>query len=319
MNADRPMRGRDLAQARRVEHGAIGLRWLVVAFGVAEAAFALRDTGDTPGYALPLSFILVAGLAIGNVVVSTAAERATRLEQLERIGFLGFALDVVVVIGLIWTSSVGPADPIWVIGYVLPLEGAIRWGLRGALAPIPVFLVSEIFREISLSDRYASHPFMGGAVAFRVGMGLTVAIVSGLMARSLEREAEKARERARAAEDTAELAERSARRETEARRRGRGLPRRDPRRRRRRQRRREHPIDGHRSGATSSADRSPCCSSTPTTTAATLPRRQGCPRRPRLRPRERLPLDGPERVARRDVGTARAAGRALRGRRPPSR
>jgi signal transduction histidine kinase len=218
VSADRPVSGRDLAQARRVEHGAIGLRWLVVAFGVAEAAFALRDTAQTPGYALPLSFVLVAGLAIGNVVVSTVTERATRIEQLEWIGFLGFALDVIVVIGLIWTSAVGPADPIWVIGYVLPLEGAIRWGLRGALAPVAVFLVSEVFREISLSERYASHPFMGGAVAFRVGMGLTVAIVSGLMARSLEREAEKARERARTAEDTAELAERSARRETEARR-----------------------------------------------------------------------------------------------------
>ncbi len=195
--------GRDLAQARRLERGIAGLRWIVVAFGVAQTAFALRDQAVNPDYVLPLEFVLVAVLAIGNVLLSTAVERASRVRQLRWVGIFGLALDVLVITGLIWTSGASPADPVWVIAYVLPLEGAIRYGLGGALVPVVVVLVSEVMREQYLVDRFPGHRYMASAVAFRVGIGFVVAIVAGLMARSLEREAEKARERAAVAEEAA--------------------------------------------------------------------------------------------------------------------
>jgi signal transduction histidine kinase len=207
--------GRELVQARRLEHGVAGLRWIVVAFGVAQTAFALRDQAVNPDYVLPLEFVLVAILAIGNVVLSAAVERAVQARQLRWVGIVGFVLDIVVITGLIWTSGASPADPIWVIAYVLPLEGSIRYGLTGALAPVAVNLVSELLRESYLVDRFPGHRFMASAVAFRVGIGLVVATAAGLMARSLEREAEKARERARVAEDAADR-EARARREVAA-------------------------------------------------------------------------------------------------------
>ena len=210
--------GRDLAQARRMEQGVAGLRWIVVAFGVAQTVFALRDQAVQPDYVLPLEFVLVAVLAIGNVVLSSAVERASRPSQLRWVGMGGFALDIVVITGLIWTSGASPADPVWVIAYVLPLEGAIRYGLPGALAPVAVSLVSEVLREQYLVERFAGHDYMSSAVAFRVGIGLVVAVVAGLMARSLAREAEKAQERARVAEGSAAEAERAAQREAQARR-----------------------------------------------------------------------------------------------------
>jgi signal transduction histidine kinase len=203
--------GRDLAQARRLERGAAGLRWIVVAFGVAQTAFALRDQAVNPDYVLPLEFVLVAVLAIANVVLSTAVERATEVRQLRWVGIGGFALDILVITGLIWTSGASPADPVWVIAYVLPLEGAIRYGLPGALLPVAVNVVSELVREQYLVDRFPGHPYVASAVAFRIGIGLVVAVAAGLMARSLEREAEKARERA-------VVAEAAAARETQARR-----------------------------------------------------------------------------------------------------
>ena len=208
---------RELAQARRLERGAAGLRWIVVAFGVAQTAFALRDQAVNPDYVLPLEFVLVAVLAIANVVLSATVERATHAEQLRWVGVGGFALDILVITGLIWTSGASPADPIWVIAYVLPLEGAIRYGVPGALTPVAVNLVSEILREQYLVDRFPGHVYMPSALAFRVGIGLVMAVVAGLMARSLEREAEKARERARIAEESAAAAERAAAREAQAR------------------------------------------------------------------------------------------------------
>jgi signal transduction histidine kinase len=210
--------GRELAQVRRLEHGVAGLRWIVVAFGVAQTAFALRDQAVNPDYVLPLEFVLVAILAIGNLVLSAAVERAVRARQLRWVGLVGFVLDIVVITGLIWTSGASPEDPIWVIAYVLPLEGSIRFGLLGALAPVLVNLVSELLRESYLVERFPGHRYMVTAVAFRVGIGLVVAVAAGLMARSLEREAEKARERARVAEDAAEAAGLAADREAQARR-----------------------------------------------------------------------------------------------------
>jgi signal transduction histidine kinase len=210
--------GRELAQVRRLEHGVAGLRWIVVAFGVAQTAFALRDQAVNPDYVLPLEFVLVAILAIGNLVLSAAVERAVRARQLRWVGLVGFVLDIVVITGLIWTSGASPEDPIWVIAYVLPLEGSIRFGLLGALAPVLVNLVSELLRESYLVERFLGHRYMVTAVAFRVGIGLVVAVAAGLMARSLEREAEKARERARVAEDAAEAAGLAADREAQARR-----------------------------------------------------------------------------------------------------
>ncbi len=212
------MTSRDLAQARRIERGALGLRWFVVAFGVGQAAFAVRDSALSPNYALPLGFLLVAALALGNVLLTGATERATQIGTLRRTGLAGFILDIVVVLGLIWASGSSAGDPIWVIGYVLPLEGAIRYRLRGALMPIPVFLISEVLREAYLTQGTTGARFSVPSIAFRAGMALVVAVVAGLMARSLQREAEKASERAVHAEEAAELAERAAKREADARR-----------------------------------------------------------------------------------------------------
>ncbi len=213
------MNGRDLAQAQRLERGMIGLRWLVVGVGVLVTVFELRDNEPaSPGYALPLGLLLVAGLALGNILISAQTDRAERVEEVESIGIIAFLLDIVATLGLVWISSANADNPVWVIAYILPLEGAIRYGVPGALAPVGVTLVSESLRELYLTTLFPHHAFMTTALAFRVGIDLAVAVVAGLMARSLEREAEKARERASVAEEAAHLAEIAAAREGQARR-----------------------------------------------------------------------------------------------------
>jgi len=207
--------GRDLAQARRLERGLIALRWLVVAFGGVQAALAVRD-GGRDDFSLPLGLGLVVALAVGNTLMSVLVDRASSASELRRYGLLAFGLDVVVVLGLVWAVR-GPDNETWVVAYILPLEGAIRYGLVGALVPVALTALSEGLREAAESDRLG-RPYHLGSIAFRVGIELVIAIVAGAMARSLEREAEKARERARSAEEAATLAESAATRETQARR-----------------------------------------------------------------------------------------------------
>lgn len=209
------VRGRDLAQARRLETGLIGLRWFVVMLGGLLTFLSVQVRTDAPGYAVPLGFVLVAVLAIGNVAITLLVERAERPEDLSVIGLSAFLLDIAVITGLVWIGSDSPQDATWVIAYLLPLEGAIRYGLAGALLPVAVNIASEFSRQLS-HDAQASHPKVAvGTVVTRLGMELVVAVVVGLMARSMQREADLARDRAALAEDAASR-EQAARRELAA-------------------------------------------------------------------------------------------------------
>jgi signal transduction histidine kinase len=192
------VRGRDVAQARRLETGLIGLRWFVVMLGGTLTFLTVQERTDAPGYAVPLGFVLVAALAIGNVLITLLVERATSPRQLTGIGAAAFALDIAVITGLVWVGTDHPSDATWVVAYLLPLEGAIRYGVAGALVPVGVNLISEIARALDSTGEIDP-----ATLVTRVGMELVVAIVAGMMARSMQREADRARERAASAEDAA--------------------------------------------------------------------------------------------------------------------
>jgi len=208
----------DLEQARRLELQLARLRWVGAGFAALVAIVeALRDSGTRP-LAGPFAGALAVALLIGNALVVVGAHRAATPRQIRALGVLAFALDSVVALGLVWVTTRAPADPSWVIAYLLPLEGAVRYGVVGALAPIPLILVSEVVREAWLDSSFALYGFEVTAVAFRVGMAAVIATVAGLFASSMRREAERARERTRLAVDETLRAEAAARNETEARR-----------------------------------------------------------------------------------------------------
>ncbi|HEX6130506.1 MAG TPA: ATP-binding protein, partial [Actinomycetota bacterium] len=200
---------RELQDARRRELGLVGLRTLVVAYACVQAWAALREGGEPP-YVEPLSIALALSLAVGNVAIASGAIRSRRVEHLRAVGAVAFVLDCVVVLGLLWTTTARPSDPVWVIGYLLPLEGAARYGLAGALVGATVFGGSEVLRERYLPERFPPYAFDGSALAYRVAMGVLVGVVAGGFARSLRRETRRANERA-------QEAERLARREADAR------------------------------------------------------------------------------------------------------
>ncbi|HZP89821.1 MAG TPA: GAF domain-containing sensor histidine kinase [Actinomycetota bacterium] len=210
-------RASDLLQAKRLEVGLIGLRWFVAGFGVLQTVLTLRTgPADRPGYVVPVGFVLVTALATGNVLISVLTERATRAEQLRPVGLAAFLLDVAIITGLVWTYAT-PGNSMWVLGYLIPLEGAVRYQLAGALLPVCLAIALEPFRELYVTHRFPTHAYQGAAVAFRTGVELAVATVAGLMARSLRREADKARRRAWAAEEAAREADAAAAREAAAR------------------------------------------------------------------------------------------------------
>ncbi len=202
--------------ARRLERQLIVLRWFLACFGAIQLAYAVRDRADEPTYVMALGAAIVLGLTAGNLLLGRALDTAGP-GRLRLMGAVAFGLDAAAVLGLVWLSSDGPADPVWVIGYLLPLEGAARWGMVGAMIGATLFLGGEIVREMDLGSLDTAERAGWAAVAFRAVIAYVVAAVAGSLASSLRREAALARTRAAVAEDAVEHAEAAAESEREAR------------------------------------------------------------------------------------------------------
>jgi signal transduction histidine kinase len=207
---------RELDQARRLERGLIKVR----SFGALLGLYLVSQTNTGPHpYAsdliLGLAYAMMGALALGNAAIWLATRKARTLEGLRRIGLAAFALDAVVLFALGWAFSYDPKGSTWVVIYILPLEGALRYRLAGAMATVALTLVNETAREAYLAARFSGYPFLVANVAFRVGIQAIIAAVAGFMARSLARQAGRAEEEARRAEAVARR-ETSARRELAA-------------------------------------------------------------------------------------------------------
>jgi signal transduction histidine kinase len=211
-------RASDLAQAKRLERGLILVRW----FGVVLGLYLVSQTnvGTTlfaSNLVLFLAYTAVTGLAVANGAVWYLTNRATTQRQMAWIGVGAFAVDAAVILSLAWVYSYSPTFYTWVVIYILPLEGAIRYRLEGALAAVVITLVSETGREAYQAHRFGSkiYPFLIPSIALRVGIDAIIALVAGYMARSLAREAERAAEQAVRFEQVARR-EADARREVAA-------------------------------------------------------------------------------------------------------
>lgn len=208
---------RDIEQARRLELGLIVVRGFSVFLGL---YLTIETNNGPPPHAsqtvLAWGYALIGALAAGNLVMYLVWRRASTSGALEKLGFASYAFDIAIIFSFTWLYSYDPKGNTWVIIYILPLEGAIRYGLQGALSAVALALANEIGREQYLSDRFAlQYPFLWSNVVFRIGIDLIIALVAGFMARSLAKEAARAAGEARRAAHVASM-EATARRELAA-------------------------------------------------------------------------------------------------------
>ena len=192
-----------MAALRRLELGLVRIRWFAVAFGLFQTWQVAISPQPQPGYVVPATLALLAVLGAGNLVIGRLASRTGSPGAFRRIGLSAFLPDAAVVVGVAWIYSYDPNDTTWVLMYVLPMEGALRYQLRGAVATIALALVSELAREAYVDALSARYEFMLQAATFRVGVLAIIALVAGVMARSLARRAAQADQRARAFEELA--------------------------------------------------------------------------------------------------------------------
>jgi signal transduction histidine kinase len=199
----------------RLELNLVRIRWFGVAFGLFQVWQGSTQPPVPPPRVVAIAYAVVILLALGNVLVWLATRRIVSVTRLRRVGIAAFALDAFVIFSTTWVYSYDRNSTIWVLLYILPLEGALRYRLKGAVATIVLAFVSELGRELYQVSLFPELSFYFSAVTFRVGILAIVALVAGVMARTLAQQAATAERRAHAFQELAHR-ESAARREISA-------------------------------------------------------------------------------------------------------
>jgi len=171
----------------RSERSMVAVRWVAALFAVVQI-LAYEDMPypeQVPVFALGLATVGL--LVVGNAAVWAGSRRASGV-GVRRLALAGLVLDVVVAEAIVWLWAFDPGSALWAVLYVLPLEGAIKFQLPGALGTWVVVTALYIGRELWGHATYPDFNLQWNSITFRMGIGLLIALVGGLMARNLTRQ-----------------------------------------------------------------------------------------------------------------------------------
>jgi signal transduction histidine kinase len=130
---------------------------------------------------------LAGSLAVANLVIWLVNRRVRTLRQMRRLSLAALILDILVASGFVYLYAFDQVSALWAVLYVLPLEGAIRFRLPGALGAWAAVTVLYTLREVWGSARYG-YLLEWNSITFRMGLALLIALVAGMMARNLMRQ-----------------------------------------------------------------------------------------------------------------------------------
>lgn len=154
------------------------VRWFGAAFG----ALSLTLQPSYPSTASEIgAWSLVALLAAGNLVIWGAQGRVKSTRAQEVLGRVAFAFDAVVIAGLVWVFAFEDPYVTWALLFIVPMEGALRYRLPGALAgaaAVGVFFAFQSMRVGTLHDE----PFDLATFVFVLCLAFVIAGVTGSMA-----------------------------------------------------------------------------------------------------------------------------------------
>ncbi|MCA1839328.1 MAG: GAF domain-containing protein, partial [Actinobacteria bacterium] len=217
----------ELSNRVRLERALIRVRWFGAAFALFQiysgtslpcpAGSTLADQPVLPGggscealFVRPFGY----GLGFALLAINLAAFvwlRTGKGKGIRSLGLTMFLVDHLFLIAYCWMFSNNVNSTAWVMLYILPLEGATRYGLPGSLSSLGLLAVEETLRDIWRQSVWA-YPFhFVPDTTFRIGIMAIIGVVGGIMARNL-------RLQTREVERRADVMQELAQRETEARR-----------------------------------------------------------------------------------------------------
>lgn len=181
---------RRLADLRRGERTMLWVRALAVVFAAVQV-LVYNALPYPPGYR-EAALALVGAMAVVDLVVLgvVLTGRPRTLPTARALALATVSLDTLVASGLVAAYSFDPASAHWAILFVIPLLGAARFQLRGALTTWVAVTALYTARQAFAADRFDGIGFSPTSIGFRMGLVLLVALVAGLLARDLARQRE---------------------------------------------------------------------------------------------------------------------------------
>ncbi len=167
------------AEMRRLEQSLIYIR----AFGLLVAAGVLLTTDDFPSKMLERTgWITVAIVVLGNVAIWGGLGRTSTREHLRILASVAALLDAFIVFTFIWIFAYQTPFVMWAVVLLLPMEGALRYRLRGALIAAAVCAVFFIPQSLRVGEVTGTGEFEWNTYIFIAGLAFLVAGVVGAMA-----------------------------------------------------------------------------------------------------------------------------------------
>ncbi|HVF11889.1 MAG TPA: HD domain-containing protein, partial [Actinomycetota bacterium] len=165
------------------------MRWGALAFGLFQLyqyfpVASERAGAPSKGLWIILGLSLLTVFALGNAAATLLGGRIQNLVVARRVSLMTIALDLAVTIGFVFLFAFDAGNAIWVILYVIPLEGALRFQLRGSLVVMGVGVIAYTASRYWGHLLYG-HDFLPFSITFRMGIGLMIAIIAGVMAKGL--------------------------------------------------------------------------------------------------------------------------------------
>lgn len=176
----------ETARLLRAERTMVGARWFGVIFALVQV---LTYYLPYPPGTLQLALAAIALLALGNGVAWAALRRSTTLNGLRRLSVGTLLLNSTVFSILVFVYTFDTETAIWAVLYILPLEAAIRFQLKGALWTMSLITLMYTVREL-YGARVYGNEFLVVSISFRMGIGFIIAGIAGAIARGLARDRE---------------------------------------------------------------------------------------------------------------------------------
>lgn len=178
------------AERARIERILVTARWIAVGWALLQTALVGQPV-DAPSVLRPGALVVAACLAAANVLLVVGERRGTTGRR--GIGVATFALDTAAITAYAFLFSYDVAGSQWVIVTFIPIEGAVRWQLRGAMAGWGLTAVALAVLEGVVSAD-AGFAYRVNSVTFRAGFVLVLAVIVGALTRHLVLERRRAAE-----------------------------------------------------------------------------------------------------------------------------
>ncbi|MDQ3983257.1 MAG: HAMP domain-containing histidine kinase [Actinomycetota bacterium] len=167
-----------LAELRRLERSMTRVRWFGAVFG----AISISLQESYPSRASEIAaWVLIGLLAAGNLVIWGVQGRVHTAAAHARLGHCAFAFDGIVIAGLVWVFSFEDPYVTWALLFVVPMEGALRYRFKGAVAAAGLVAVFFAVQSVHVAD-LRGEDFDLSTYVFVMCLSFLIAGVTGAMA-----------------------------------------------------------------------------------------------------------------------------------------